>query len=275
MTDAVTVLLIGGGNRFPAYIGALKALEEKRLTIRKLIGASTAGIVAALYACGKGPDEIAELVGALDTESFRDHKRRGLTTGMGLYAGEALEEWLEQAFAGATFGSRLRHPLQIIATDMQNYRPLTFSADHHPEVKLSLACRGSAAIPWVFAPKECTLRNRQHLLVDGSLMAGLVEIALNRTGERTLSFKVVSRRSLRQEGVRRGDWRRYWNEIFAFYLHAQEKEFIKGGHWRDNIMLHCGEIPPNRFSLTLDEQRTLCHEGYLQTMKYLEYKWGI
>jgi NTE family protein len=275
MSDAVTVLFIGGGNRFPAFIGALKALQEKGLRIRKLIGASTAGIVAALYACGKEPDEIAGLLESLDTESFKDRKRRGLSTGMGLYAGDALEAWLESAFNGATLGSQLRHPLQIITTDMQNYRPLTFSADHHPDVKLSLACRGSAAIPWVFAPRECTLRNRQHMLVDGSLMAGLVEIALNRTGERTLAFKVVSRRSLRQEGVKRGDWRHYWNEIFAFYLHAQEKEFIKGGNWRDNIMLHCGEIAPHRFSLTIDERRTLCNEGYLQTMKYLEYKWGI
>jgi len=275
MSDAITVLFVGGGNRFPAFIGALRAIQEKGLRIGKLIGASTAGIVAALYAHGRDPEEIAALLEPLDTEQFKDGKRRGLSTGMGLYAGDVLEGWLDEVFAGATFGSQLRHPLQIIATDLQHYRPLVFSADHHKDMKLSLACRASAGIPWVFAPRACTIRQRQHLLVDGSLMAGLVEMALNRTDERTLAFKVVSRRSLRQVGVDRQDWRRYWSEIFAFYLHAQEKEFIKGGKWRDNILLHCGDIAPHRFTLTTEERQHLSAEGYLQTIKYLEYKWGI
>jgi NTE family protein len=275
MSDPITLIFSGGGNRFAAYIGALRAIQEKGLTIRRVVGASTAGIVAALFALGRSPGEIAALLETLDTETFKDRKRRGLAVGMGLYAGDALEAWLESVFDGATFGSPMRYPLQIIATDLQHYRPLTFSADHHGDTKLSLACRGSAGIPWVFAPRACAIRQRQHLLVDGSLMAGLVELAFNRTNERTLAFKVVSRRSLKQEGVRPGDWRRYWSEIFAFYLHAQEKEFIKGGQWRDNILLHCGDIPPHRFSLTPEERRNLFTEGYLQTIKYLEYKWGI
>ena len=275
MIEAVTLLLIGGGNRFPAFIGALRAIREKGLPIRQIIGASTGGIVAALYASGREPDEIAAMLAHLDTDAFKDRKRSGLASRMGLYSGDAMEEWLETTFAGATFGNIRRIPLQIIATDIRNYRPLVFSAEHYAEVKLSLACRGSAGIPWVFAPRSCTIRNRQHLLVDGSLMAGLVEMALNRTDERTLALKVVSRRSLRREGVKHQDWRQYCSEIFAFYLHAQEKEFIKGGKWRDNILLHCGDIPPQRFSLTPAERQNLCTEGYLQTIKYLEYKWGI
>lgn len=275
MHNEMTVLCIGGGNRYPAFIGALEAIQQKGVRIRKLIGASTAGIIASLYANGLEPNDIAELTEALDTEAFKDHSRRGLSTGMGLYAGDALEAWLDKAFGGATFGCDMRYPLQIITTDIQNYRPLVFSADHHPDVKISLACRATAAIPWVFAPRPFANHQRQHLLLDGSLMAGLIEMGLNRTGERTLSFKVVSRRTLRNGGVKPGDWRRYWGEIFAFYLHAQEKEFIKGGHWRDNILIHCGEISPQRFTLSLDERKFLRREGYAQTLKYLDYKYGI
>ena len=115
MNNGVTLLFIGGGNRFPAFIGALRAIQEKGLKIRQIVGASTAGIVAALYASGREPDEIADMLEQLDTEPFKDRKRLGLATRMGLYAGDVMEEWLEAVFAGATFGDarRMLHHLEF------------------------------------------------------------------------------------------------------------------------------------------------------------------
>lgn len=272
----VTVLFIGGGNRFYVFAGVLQALIDKGLKIGRLIGASTGSIIAALYAAGYESDQIRDLILDLDTDRFKDQQRRGLRTTMGLYAGNALSAWLQDVFGEKHFAGDLRVPLQIITTDLQNYRPMVFTHDFLGEVSLASACRASAAIPWVFAPLPVTVRNRDHLLVDGSLMSGLIELAFARTGsERILTFKVVSKRNLHHPGVQRRDWRGYWSEIFSFYLHAQEKEYIKGGQWRDNILINCGTVSPVRFTLSRDERKLLITEGYAQTLKYLEYKCGL
>ena len=58
-------------------------------------------------------------------------------------------------------------------------------------------------------------------------------------------------------------------------MHAIEKEFIKGGKWKNTILLYCADIAPAKFSLSENEKGYLFDQGYEQTMKYLEYKWGI
>jgi len=272
----LTLLFTGGGNRFYAFVGVLKGLREKGLVIGKVIGSSTGSLIAALVATGRSYDEIVDVMLDLDTDRFRDHKPRGLSRRMGLFAGGVFEEWLGSIFGDRTFRDGMPIPLQVITTDIQNYRPIVFSRDHFADTPIATACRASASIPWVFSPLPLTLRGREVLLIDGSLMSGLIEMGLARSeSDRTLTFKVVSKRSLQHPGVPRGDWKGYWEEVFAFYLHAQEKEFIKGGAWRDNILIHCGDISPVQFTLSREQRLNLMEEGYLQTIKYLEYKCGL
>lgn len=56
--DSLTLMLLGGGVRFAAFIGALFALEEMGLNIKKIVGASAGSIVASFYAKGKSIKEI-------------------------------------------------------------------------------------------------------------------------------------------------------------------------------------------------------------------------
>lgn len=278
MTSAkpLTVLLNGGGNRFCSFAGVLRGLEEKCLKIGKMIGASTGAIVAALAAAGRSYDEIVQILVDMDTDSFRERERNGLSRAMGIYSGRILQEWLDSLFGDLTFGDDLAFPLQIVATDIRHYRPVVFSREFFPQMRIATACRASASLPFVFSPCPLSFRGRDYLLVDGFLMAGLIEMGIARSrSERLLTFRVVSKRTLNHPGVEPGDWKGYWREILAFYLHSQEKEFIKGGQWRDNILIHCGDISPAQFTLSRAQRQWLIEEGYLQTMKYLEYKWGL
>lgn len=272
----LTILFNGGGNRCYAFIGVLKGIREKGLSIGKIIGASTGSIIAALVATGRSYEEIVEIMLDLDTDRFMDRKPRSLSGRLGLFVGAEFERWLVSLFGERSFRDNLPIPLQLIATDIQNYRPVVFSRDHYGETWIATACRASSSIPWVFPPLPLTIRGRELLLLDGSLMAGLIEMGLARSeSERTLTFKVVSKRNLQHPGIVRGDWKGYWTELFAFYLHSQEKEFIKGGAWRDNILIHCGDISPVQFTLSREQRMQLIEEGYLQTVKYLEYKCGL
>ena len=272
--EAITLMLIGGGSRCPSFVGALRAIEQKGLNVACVVGASTGSIVAALYAAGMTTDELYAEAMELDAGRFKDISPAAMLAGYGLCSGEALEEWLDEWLGGRTFRAPGRFPLRIIATDILNYEPLLFSAETTPDLSIATAVRCSAGVPGVFACRRLTLEGRERVLVDGSLMAGLVEKQLERK-EKTLVLKTVSKRTLNRARPERFNLERYARELLTYFMHGQEKEFIRGGKWKDTILIYCADISPARFSLSRQEKVYLQEQGYEQTLQYLEYKWGI
>ena len=272
--DPVTLLLLGGGIRFPALVGALRAVEEKGVNVSKVVGSSTGSIVGALYAAGMTPEDLRREVLALDPSRFRDVSLKSILAGFGLCSGNSLESWVDGRLGGRCFGEEFRIPPQIIATDILNYRPVTFSAASHPGLKVATAARFSCGVPWVYACRPYSHQGKAQVFVDGSLMTGSIEESFGRH-EKVLILKVVSKRTLKHQAGGKLTFARYFREILNFSLHAMEKEFIKGGRWKDTILLYCADIEPARFTLTTAEKEYLLEQGYEQTMKFLEYKWGI
>lgn len=272
--EPVALMLVGGGIRFPAFIGALKAIEEKGIRVSKIIGSSTGSIVGALYACGWSPEEIYREIQNLDTRRFKDFSIKTVIRNFGLFSGDRLERWIDGKLGGRRFGDSFRIPLEIIATDMLSYQPVVFSAAEFPDVGLAAAATGSTAVPWVFGYRKLTAQGKKYALVDGSLMSGIVERRLNRQ-EKTIILKVASKRTLNHPHHDKLRLHDYFLEMLTFRLHTQEKEFIKGGKWKDTILLYCANISPARFWLSELEIEFLYTQGYEQTMTYLEYKWGV
>ena len=56
----------GGGARGLAHIGVLQALENHRIPLDYIGGASMGALIGALYAMGKSPNEIEQFVDNLD-----------------------------------------------------------------------------------------------------------------------------------------------------------------------------------------------------------------
>jgi len=273
-SEPVTLMLVGGGIRFPAYIGVLKALEELQLNITKVIASSTAAIVAGIYLNGTSPEQMLDKALSLDTKQFKDISLKSMLTGYGLCSGERLEEWIDAECDGATFASKRKIPLEIVATDMMHYRPVIFTADRFPDVKISAAAAASSFVPGVFGYRKLTHSGKKYALVDGSLMSGVVEGRLDRN-QKVLVVKMMSKRTLKRTGQENLSFSRYFHEMLTFSMHAQEKEFVKGGKWKDTIIIYCSEISPSSFSLKAADQKFLYEQGYEQTKKYLEYKWNI
>ena len=57
----ISLALSGGGIKGVAHIGALKALEEKKIQIEKISGTSSGSIVASLFAAGFSSDDIYKI----------------------------------------------------------------------------------------------------------------------------------------------------------------------------------------------------------------------
>lgn len=188
--STVGLVLSGGGARGFAHIGVLKVLEENRIPVDYIGGASMGALIGALYAMGKSPAEMEELVGTLDwgnlfqtTTSFdnlsfrRKEDRRNIPAPITL-KGQANDLKLPNAlnsgheigllfdrvtlpYASVNNFDNLPIPFRAVGTDMVNGNSVTLGSG-----SLSRSLRATMSIPGVFSPVE----------VDGKILAdgGLV-----------------------------------------------------------------------------------------------------
>jgi len=191
---AVGLALEGGGARGLAHIGVLEWLEEHRVPVDRLSGASMGALVGALYATGNSPKEIGRMamsdvfasVFALEAPyrdaSFRRRQDRreipqAVTLGLrnpyglrnALFSDRGVNEFLiRELFRYNASGldyNQLPIPFRCVATDLNTLRPVTFSSGPLPQ-----AVRASISIPGIFSP----VKGRDgHYLVDGGILDNL------------------------------------------------------------------------------------------------------
>ncbi len=186
----VGLVLSGGGARGFAHIGVLKVLEENRIPVDYIGGASMGGLIGALYALGKTPDEIEQLVGTLDWDTLlqisaslenlsfrRKEDRRNIPAPITL-KGKANNLKLPNAlnsgheigllfdrvtlpYASVNNFENLPIPFRTVGTDMLSGNSVTLANG-----SLSRALRATMSIPGVFSPVEVDGR----ILADGGLV---------------------------------------------------------------------------------------------------------
>ena len=66
----IGLVLSGGGARGGAHVGVLKILEEKKIPVDLIVGTSMGSFVGGLYASGKTPQEIEELLIKTDWKKY-------------------------------------------------------------------------------------------------------------------------------------------------------------------------------------------------------------
>jgi NTE family protein len=189
----IGLVLGGGGARGAAHIGVLKELERHRVPIDAIAGTSMGAIVGGLYASGKTPAELEEIVTTLDWAdamsdipsrehlSFRrklDDERypvplelgvrdKELLLPMGVVEGQRLDLVLRELTIDVSHISNfdeLPIPFRVIATDIETGNPHVMASGD-----LAQSIRASMSVPAIFAPAELDGK----LLVDGGIAANL------------------------------------------------------------------------------------------------------
>ncbi len=186
----VGLVLSGGGARGFAHVGVLKVLEENRVPVDYVGGASIGGLIGALYAMGRTPAEIEQLILTLDWDKLfasstsfenlsfrRKEDRRNIPSPIPL-RGKPNNLKLPAAFnSGHEIGllfdretlayatvndfSRLPIPFRTVGTNMVNGL-----SEELKSGSLSRSLRATMAIPGVFAPVEIDGK----ILSDGGLV---------------------------------------------------------------------------------------------------------
>lgn len=186
----IGLVLSGGGARGFAHIGVLKVLEENHVPVDYISGASMGALVGALYATGRTPAEMEDLVEKLDWNkllrgrpdledlTFRRKQDRRNLPGAITLGGQKTKLRLPSSLnpgheIGLVLDSLMLHygdntefdslpiPFRAVATDLVNAETVVLK-----EGSLAQALRATMSIPAVFAPVELNGR----ILADGGIL---------------------------------------------------------------------------------------------------------
>jgi NTE family protein len=136
------LVLSGGGTRGFAHLGVLKALEEKGIKPDIISGVSAGAIAGVLYADGKKPDDILEMLASqkiLDYFDFNIPKT-------GLIKMNGFEKTLNKHLEAVNFED-LKIPLKVFAVNVNTADYVCFEKG-----PLSPAIKASSSIPIIFPP---------------------------------------------------------------------------------------------------------------------------
>lgn len=154
---AVGLTLGGGGARGFAHIGVLRAIEEAGIPVDMICGVSSGAIVAALYAMGHNPREIARLI---KQEYSRRRTPDFSLPVIALTTGSRFRSAME-SFFGRTAIEDLRLSYFCNSCDLSSSEVVI-----HRTGSLTDAVRASNAVPGVLPP----FVSGGHLLIDGGVL---------------------------------------------------------------------------------------------------------
>jgi NTE family protein len=194
----IGLALGGGAARGFAHIGVIQVLEENGLSPDLVVGTSAGSLVAALYASGKGGNELALLADGMDETAFADWSYPG----RGLIRGEALARYVREQTGGRMI-EQMRLPLGIAATDLDSGQGVLFQRGD-----TGTAVRASSAVPAVFQPVK--IGSREY--VDGGLSA---PVPVHHARAMGAEFVIAVDISAVPEGNATGDAARMLLQTFA------------------------------------------------------------
>jgi NTE family protein len=141
----ITLALGGGGAKGNAHIGVLRKLEAEGFRIRAMAGTSLGGIVAALYAMGKTPDQIEELFASVDQNRLYGHAAGDAPSLLGLAGASKL---FDEVFGAVTFDD-LALPCALTGVDLKSAREVILT-----EGLVRDALLATIALPGIFPPRK-------------------------------------------------------------------------------------------------------------------------
>src|SRR5271163_150098 len=186
------LVLEGGGALGLAHIGVITWMEEHRIPVSYVAGTSMGGLVGGIYATGRSPAEVRELINGINWDqvlsgaipfpdlSFRRKEdahevpgslefglRGGLQFPSGFNTGQEVNLVLDSValpYSEIASFNDLPIPFACVSTDLVSGKPHVFR-----DGSLALAMRSTMSLPGIFTP----VRSGKHLYADGFLLDNL------------------------------------------------------------------------------------------------------
>lgn len=155
----IGVALGGGSARGYAHLGALASLERHGYSPDVLVGTSFGAVIGALYATGRGIEELSVQARQMRRRDVFPHVADFGLHRAALFRGRKLQEYFGRLLDGRHFED-LERKLVVVTTDIDSGERVLLTSG-----PLDVALRASASLPGVFAPVEVGGRR----LIDGGI----------------------------------------------------------------------------------------------------------
>ncbi|MDU4695208.1 MULTISPECIES: patatin-like phospholipase family protein [Paenibacillus] len=287
----------GGGVKGISLAGAVRAAEKYGARFHRVAGTSSGSIIASMIAAGYSADEMKDLI---MTTSFSKFLKRAPIFNLalvgpalrilfkkGLYAGEALEEWVRQILLAKgirTFGDLTPGKLTIIASDITSGKIMVLPDDldkigiNPATFEVARAVRMSCSIPYFFDPVLLRLPPKlakgkpfaeQFLhIVDGGLLSNfplwLFDREEPRQGERrvpTVGFQMVGKNTNKPHGIT-GPFSML-QAIVETMLSAHDERYIEQSNRYRTVKIPTLGIGTTQFDISDEESLLLFESGFL------------
>jgi hypothetical protein len=155
-------MVFGGGGFYGlVYVGVLRYLYQEGLdkSIKTVAGTSVGAMFATFFVLGMSCDEVEMMAYNWDETciSFGVSDIVNLPEKLGLISGESFVSKLKERLQNMTFldvSKKSGKDLVICATHVATMKPVYFSVDTTPHVRVIDALRASTAIPLIVAPVQ-------------------------------------------------------------------------------------------------------------------------
>ncbi|RHW41306.1 hypothetical protein D1B31_09100 [Neobacillus notoginsengisoli] len=273
----------GGGIKGFALIGACEAVERRGFKFCRVAGTSAGSIVASLISAGYTSKEMQSLLDELKLDKLLDARKLLIPSPvakwllvywkMGLYKGEALEQWIAEKLAlrgVRTFGDLPEGALRVVASDLTNGKMVVLpddlpkygvSPDTFPVAK---AVRMSCSIPYFFEPVRLQSPEGMNIVVDGGVLSNfpmwlfdsenvkkmrpVLGIQLSHDPENHPPHKVKNAIQL-------------FDALFETMKEAHDARYISRKHAKNIIFIPTAGVGSTEFGLTEERKTKLIHHG--------------
>ncbi|HET9825697.1 MAG TPA: patatin-like phospholipase family protein [Chitinophagaceae bacterium] len=293
------------GIRGIAYCGAIKEMESMHLMneIEKVAGTSSGAIMALAVSLGYTGDEIEKLIGGTNFKKFNDGNFLffgGISRAknyFGWYKGKKLEKWLGQMIelktgnADITFDELHQKgfkDLYVTGTSLTRQRPVIFSHESYPAMKVKDAVRISASIPLYFEavfmdstgnilhhPKQ---KQGLDVMVDGGFLENFPIHVFDdpKTDLFTLGFRIDpdvqiknDRRNQVLADMPVNNLKEYMLAFYNVVIENLNRQQLKPVDWERTVSISDGDISPKIRKLSKEEVNTLIENGRDAVKNYL------
>ena len=303
VTSPECLVFSGGGIKGLAYVGAIKALEEKKLfqKVKRFAGASAGAITAALLAIGMNGEELDKQMSSVDFATFLKKSNVDIealvdkplefcleapaviideATKRGLCDGSVFVQWLTSMFKLKGFDETTTFAQLYEKTGNELTIVLCYANcsktvlacrknDEIGDMPIITAVRGSMSIPFVFEP--LTWNNNTY--VDGGTMYNYpIEVFDEEISpEKTLGFILSTQSSILTPPRKEDDGiLSHLACIYDAIMNVSYEYCFRMENHHRTIFIDPAGIGTLNFKLTEDQKKSLKDNGYTATMNYLE-----
>ncbi|MCM3743971.1 patatin-like phospholipase family protein [Sporosarcina luteola] len=282
----------GGGLKGFALVGAYQALEEKGYRFKRVAGTSAGAILACFIAAGYTGKEIEQMMQEEDLKLLLDPRKMILPIPfmkwlllywrMGLYQGNALEDWFFEKLSAKgvyNFADLPEGSLKLVASDLTHGKMIVLPDDlvHYgiePGMfSIARALRMSCTIPFFFEPVRFKAPTGETIVVDGGVLSNfpmwVFDDAEGRR-ERPLIGMKLSHRKDQVGGKEINNALNLFEALFSTMKNAHDERYISRKHEKDIIFIPVDQYSATQFDMEDEQKDALMAIGRSRTDEFLK-----